>query len=195
MMKRTILSQRAGIAAAVLAVLVLTGTTPTDRMRETVLIRPADVTVHDEPDTTLAPYYTISYAWPDGLTSRQLNRAILEMFLDVGARPREEFLNPSPLFEVYALTEPLTGAFDPGRLERAARAVRPVAAGEGRRVVLDVTAIVHAHLDGRIENHGLIIGSLTGERDGLFTLQSGRLPQGAVGRLLLFKRIESGRQP
>ena len=193
-MKRTI-QNRIGIAAAVLAILTLTGTTPTDRTRETVLIRPADVTVHDEPDTTLGPYYTISYAWPDGLTSRLLDRAILEVFLDVSARPREEFLNPSPLLEVYALTEPLTGAFDPGHLERAGRALRPVAVGEGRRVVLDVTAIVRAHLEGRIENHGLIIGSLTGERDGAFTLRSGVLPQGAVGRLLLFKRMESGRQP
>jgi hypothetical protein len=189
------MNQRTGIAAGVLAFLVLTGTTPTDRTRETVLIRPADVTVHDEPDTTLGPYYTISYAWPESLTCSGLNRAILEVFLDASARPRDEFLNASPLFEVYALTEPLTGAFDPGRLERTGRAVRPVALGEARRVVLDVTSIVRAHLEGRIENHGLIIGSLTGERDGAFTLRSGGLPEGAVGRILLFKRMESGRQP
>lgn len=193
-MKRTI-QNRTRIAAAVLASLALTGTTPPDRTRETVLIRPADVTVHDEPDTTLGPYYTVSYAWPDGLTSSLLNRAILEVFLDVTAKPRDEFLNASPLLEVYALTEPLTGAFDPAHLERTGRAIRPVAAGVGRRVVLDVTAIVRAHLEGRIQNHGLIIGSLTGERDGAFTLRSGGLPEGAVGRMLFFTRIELGRQP
>jgi len=195
MMKRNIPNQRTAIAAAVLAVLTLAGTTPADRTRETVLIRPADVTVHDEPDTTLAPIYTFSYSLPEGLTSRQLNRAMLELFVDVSAKPREEFLNPSPLLEVYALTAPLTGVFDPGRLEREGRAVRPVVRGDTRRVILDVTGIVRAHLEGRIENNGLIIGSLTGERDGAFALRSGQLPEGAVGRILLFKRIEPGRQP
>jgi hypothetical protein len=53
-------------------------------------------------------------------------------------------------------------------------------------VVLDVTRIVRSHLDGDFPNNGLIVGSVTGRREGKFTLVSGKLPEGAVGQLRFY---------
>jgi hypothetical protein len=49
---------------------------------------------------------------------------------------------------------------------------------------------VRAHLDGTIGNNGLIVGSLTGMREGEFAILSGRLPQGAVAQLRVYRRHE-----
>jgi len=41
-----------------------------------------------------------------------------------------------------------------------------------------------------VENNGLIVGSLTGMREGDFVFVSGRFPEGAVGKLHVYKRHE-----
>jgi len=73
-------------------------------------------------------------------------------------------------------------------LDTATRAVRAIALGRDRRVLLDITAIVRADLAGRLPNHGLVLGSVTGSREGDFTLVSGRLPGSAVGRVRVYSR-------
>ncbi len=178
------------ISVTVCALLLLTGAARTDSRRQIVLIRSSDVTLHAEPDSLIGQYYTVSYALPDSLTSADLGQAILELFVDVRAKPRDGFLNEAPMLEVYALNQPPTGRFNPESLSPEGRALRAVAVGSGRRVVLDVTRLVRSHLDGAIENNGLIIGSLTGMREGVFTFVSGRLPEGAVGQLRVYRRHE-----
>jgi hypothetical protein len=158
--------------------------------QEGILVYPGDVTMFQESDTTLGTAYSLTYALPAGLTAAGLGRAIMELYVDVGAKPRGEFENPAPLFEVYALKQPMHGAFDPERLEVAGRAIRPIALGDSRRIVLDVTEILRAYLEARLVNNGMAVGSLTGERDGEFTFRSGMLPGGAIGRIVLLPRAE-----
>jgi hypothetical protein len=124
------------------------------------------------------------------LTANELERAILEVSVDVSAKRRGPYFNPAPVLQVYALAEAYGESFDPEILHADGRVVRPVATGENRRVVLDVTEIVRSHLAGTTENNGLIVGSLTGMREGDFVFVSGRFPEGAVGRLRVYKRHE-----
>jgi hypothetical protein len=178
------------ISISTLVLVTITGATPTDSSKQTVLIRSNDVTLRAEPDTTIGRHYTVVYTLPEDLTTDDLERAILEVSVDVSAKRRGDYFNPAPVFEVYALAEAYGESFDPEILHANGRVVRPVALGEGRRVVLEVTAIVRSHLDGSIENNGLIVGSLTGMREGDFVFVSGRFPEGAVGQLRIFRRHE-----
>ena len=178
------------VSMMVLGFAILTGGAATNSRKQVVLIRSSDVTLCTDPDTTVGRYYTVSYSSPEGLTSADLDRAILEVYLDVSAKTREEYVNEAPVFEVCALKEPFGQFLDPETLDNDTRAARPVAAGADRRVVIDVTPIVRAHLQGTVENNGLIIGSLTGMREGQFVIISGRLPQGAVGQLHIYRRRE-----
>lgn len=178
------------IVGTALAVGVLTGATPTDSNKQTILIRSSDVTVRVDPDTTIGRHFTVAYSLPQDLTGADLERAILEVSIDVTAKRRGDYVNPAPVFEVFALDEPYGEGFDPEILHADGRVVRPVALGESRRVVLDVTEIVRSHLDGTVENNGLIVGSLTGMREGDFVFVYGRFPEGAVGQLRLYRRHE-----
>ncbi len=178
------------VSALVVAVVALTGAAVPDPRKQVVSIRSSDVTLRVDPDTTLARYYTMSYTPPEGLASADLDLAILELYVDVSAIARDEYVNEAPVFEVYALNEPFGSSLDREILEEGTRAARPVAAGVARRVVVDVTQIVRAHLQGALQNNGLVVGSLTGMREGQFVILSGRLPDAAVGRLHVYRRHE-----
>lgn len=106
----------------------------------------------------------------------------------VSAKQREGYASEAPVLEIYALMEPLSENFDPGRLHRASRSVRPVAVGADRHVVVDITTIVRSHLEGAIGNHGLVLGSVTGMREGEFIVVPGNFPQGAVARVRIYRR-------
>lgn len=176
------------VGCATIAAAMLTGATATDATKHVVRLNANDVTLRTDPDTTVGAYYTVSYSPPAGLNTDNLDRAILELYLDVSAKARDEYVNEAPVFEVYALKEPFVATLDPELLDRDTRSSRPIAAGLGRRVVIDVTSIVRAHLQGTVVNNGIVIGSLTGMREGQFTILSGKLPEGAVGQLLMFRR-------
>lgn len=47
---------------------------------------------------------------------------------------------------------------------------------------------MQGYLDNPESNHGLILGSLTGVRNGLFTLKTGVLGEGVVARLIVHYR-------
>jgi hypothetical protein len=176
--------------AVAVALIALTGGTG-DRSRTEVLsIRSSDVTARTETDASIGQYYTTTLPLPPDLTASDLDRAILELYVNVQAKPRDGYMNETPLIEVYALTSPLSGALEANKLDTRTRVARPVTLGRGHRVILDITPIVRAQLSGRASNHGLVIGSLTGLREGDYTLVSGKLPDSAVARVRIYRRPE-----
>jgi hypothetical protein len=115
-----------------------------------------------------------------------VEKALLEVYVNVDARSREGYLNDTPVLEVFALTEPFGSELDTERLERSTGVARPVALGSDRRVLLDVTRIVRACLGGTRTNYGIVVGSLTGMREGDFEMATGRLPGGVVAQLHVY---------
>jgi hypothetical protein len=184
------MTQLSRVVLMALAFVVLTAAVRTDPNKQVIPIRSNDVTLRADPDTTLAAYYTVSYSPPGNLPAADLQRAILELYVDVGAKSREDYVNEAPVLEVYALTEPFSDVLDREDLDQASRVVQPVAAGDGRHVVIDVTRIVRSHLDGRLSNNGLVMGSVTGMREGEFVFVPGRLPGGAVAQVHVYRRHE-----
>ena len=150
-----------------------------------LLIRVTDVVTHAEADTSLASYYVITWPMPNGLSNERLAQALLELYMDAHAKARGDYVNEAPIFEVVA-QRPLSDG-NLGELEGALRASRPVLAGERQRVVLDITNIVRATLKGTGGNQ-LVVGSLTGMRDGDFRFVTGELGPDVIGRLRIYTR-------
>jgi hypothetical protein len=173
------------ITLIVMCLAVLTGGTASTR-REFVLIASSDISAKTEEDTTIGQYYTVSYRLPANLQVSHVERAVLELYVDVRAKVRDDYRNEAPMLEVYALKSRFSGSVAPGELDAAICSARPVARGRGRRVLIDITEIFRAHLSGRLNNNGIVVGTLTGARDGDFTILSNRLPGNAVGRLRIF---------
>ena len=189
------------LAVIALGLVLTAGAEPPGGSQRSLLIRSSDVIAHTEADTSVGQYYTVSYQLPSDLHIEDLENAILEIYLTVRAKPRTEasngpegnvpehtiqYINEAPVVEVFALREAYTGSVDLERLDTATKASRPVALGASRRVLIDVTSIVRAQLDGSAANFGFILGSVTGEREGDFSVVSDRFPHGAVARLRFY---------
>ncbi len=154
--------------------------------RISVMIRSADVEAHAGPESSMGQYYVVQYAPPEGLEAGDVQRAILELYVNVEAKERDEYVNEAPVIEVFALTESPVGSVSLENLDRPTRASRPVARGEGRHVRIDVTSIVRAHASGDLVNYGIAIGSLSGMREGDITFVENMFPGGAIGRLTIY---------
>lgn len=164
--------------------MLLVGAAPA--RRQLILIRESDATARTEADTTLGRYYTLSYTLPDGISSHAVDLAILELYLDMRAKARENSTNEAPVVDVYALKRAYAGTVGTEDIDAGTHVDRPVALGSRRRVLIDITSIVHAHLDGRIANRGLVVGSLTGQRDGDIQLRTDVLGGHVVGRVRIY---------
>lgn len=178
---------RAEVSLVVTCLAILAGG-GTPATGATLLIGSSDVSAHADEDTTTGQYYTLSYRLPANLSPTRIERAVLEVYVDVGAKVRDDYINDAPMLEVCALKQPYSGTLVRADLDLATDSARPIARGRARRVMVDITEIFRAQLSGRLENNGLVVGTLTGPRDGDFTILSNRLPGGAVGRVLIYTR-------
>jgi hypothetical protein len=170
------------------ALTLLLAVVPTQAKQLVVALGSQHLDVHSPGEQALGDYYTLSLPIPAAVEGAELFGAYLEFYVDVDAREVGEVTSNSPTLDVYALTGEVAQGFDEEDLGTPAMAPGNVMVGSNRRVLRDVTTIVRSYLDESASNHGLILGSLTGERDGLFTLKTGVLSEGVVARLILHYR-------
>ena len=90
--------------------------------------------------------------------------------------------NPVPLLEVFALSSPDRGVLDSEQWNKGMSFPVPLSTGTNKIVRIDITRLVKYYVENPGENHGLIIGSLSGERRGLFSLQE-TFDSGVLGRI------------
>jgi len=178
------------LSAIAMTVVSLAGpaSTDTDPRRIVIPIHADDVSAHIDQDSTIGQYYVVTYRLPQGLRG-ELEHALLELYFDVRADSLDGYVNEAPVLEVYAFETPYVGTIETGNLDVAYRAVRPVALGTARRVVLDITGIVRAHLSSVLPNNGLFVGSLAGYAWGEFRLAAGDLPAGTLGRVRIYTEL------
>jgi hypothetical protein len=113
----------------------------------------------------------------------------VEFYVDVSAREAQDASDQTPLLDVFALKDKdgYSGSLDPSQFEPLSLPMaRPVAVGQDRRVVIDVTEIVRKRATEPTSICALLIGSLTGPRSGLFAIKPDRLDQPGVARLTFF---------
>ncbi|HEU4364292.1 MAG TPA: hypothetical protein VFT13_02385, partial [Candidatus Krumholzibacteria bacterium] len=139
-------------------------------------------------------YFLMSVDVPDGVASTTLLGAILEFALDVDVRADTVAVvdqdtsyavihwSPVPLVEVCALNSATGSALDSLRWNRDMSFPVPVALGTDKVVRIDITRLVNHLINNPEENHGLVIGSLSGRRNGVFSLRQ-RFGPGVLARI------------
>ena len=153
---------------------------------ETIVLTANDVTSHASEDAAYGAYYTLNVGLPTIPEGARLDHAVLEFYVDVASKTRDEYVNDTPILEVYALTSAFDGDLNPAEWDTNSTVTRPLLWGEEKHVVMDVTAIIRSFLDNPNRNHGLVIGSLTGMREGDFSVRTGRIPGGGVMRIHVY---------
>jgi hypothetical protein len=165
--------------------LVLGSSAQADRF--SVYIGAGDVATYEAAEPGFGDYYVIHFEVPDQVQSGGLDHAYLDLYFDVAAREIDGYLEETPLIEVYALKSAFGGRLAPTQFDdQSVPTVRNVRLGENRRVVIDITEIVRSYAQDSDANHGLIIGSLTGARAGIFSMRTDGFPEGAVARITFF---------
>ena len=177
------------LSTLVLASALILFASPSQASKRTLSIPSTDVETFTPSDETLGKYYTLAFRVPDGIAALELERAVLEFYVDVQAKSREGYTSTAMVIEAYALKADFSGTVDLADFETSYGSTRPVATGDRKRVKLDVTRIVRSYIANPSRNHGLILGSLGGIREGDFTVKTGQFRDGSVAQLHLYYAI------
>jgi hypothetical protein len=119
--------------------------------------------------------YTLRFDVPDDVRTRKLVSAVLEFYADVSATAVNEWVNETPVIELYALNASVSENVSVGTFRRPSAAVRAVRIGQGRRITLDLTEIVRDWIKDPRSNHGVALGSFRGGRECVLSLRDGIL--------------------
>ncbi|MBI4721092.1 MAG: hypothetical protein HY770_07740 [Chitinivibrionia bacterium] len=157
-----------------------------DAAKLSIPLAAASISTHASSIEALGDYYTISINIPEQIKGKELYGAYLELYVDVNALEYQGQVNNAPSLDVYALKAAFSGSEDANQFGQSSFGPRNVVLGENKRVLIDITNIIRAYLQNPGLNHGLILGSLTGMRDGLFTIRKDVVSKGAFGQINYF---------
>ena len=120
---------------------------------------------------------------PPEVSASDVYVAVLECYADVSVRDVDGYFNKSAVLEIYALTDAYFGELDAEKFTRPSAMIRNVPLGQGKRIVIDITEIVKYYLDQPGKNYGLVFGSLTGLRVGMFNIRAGKFGPGILAKI------------
>ena len=176
------------VLAVAAACALLTGATAAEAARYAVDLTADDVTAYAVTKDPGDHCYTVPVPIPQVVQGKELFGAYVVLYVDVESTEVNGIVNETPVLDAFALKSDFAGEVDENELGAPAFGPRNVVRGQDRRVVLDVTDIVKGYLDDPASNHGLIIGSVTGIRDGRFTVKTGVLGRDAMARVIFHYR-------
>jgi len=176
-----------GLAACV--VTAMAGIAPARTI--TVDLTRNDVEVHQPEDGTLGNYYTFSIPMPERLAHETLMDATLEFYVDATSDVDDAARGGVLTLEVFELNSPLTGEVSRSDL-RGAPMTRTVRTGESRYLRINVFEYAREALKQSRASCALVVGSLTGQRLGRFTLRHDGFDQRGVAARVTFVFVELG---
>ena len=181
--------------STVFGALVLTtiGFESVEARKHVISVGTGDVTTYSPSDTSLGEYYTMSLQIPASIRERDVEAAWLEFYVDAQSRPRTFYsaidstekthIRNTPVIEVFALNGDFSGQLDSTQLGTTTQRVRPLVLGQDRLVRVEITSVIRSFIRDPSTNHGLIIGSLTGTRDGKFGLRTDKYSNGTAAQI------------
>lgn len=162
---------------------VLTWAVPSLSLAETMPLE-TTTTVTERVMSDGTRYYSVEVSLPENVA--MVFRAWLELRADVSARNLSGFVDPAPMCEVFALKRPLSGDPEESNFEATSLPMsRPVAIGSDRLVRIDVTEFVRRILADPSKNHGLVLGPLTNDKRGIFTIRQDSFGPSIAARLVV----------
>ncbi len=131
----------------------------------------------------LGKFYVVQLSLPAGIEAEDVEEVYLEFYVDAASNLDAVYSSGQALLEVYALSGSVGTDITPAKLVSETRMVRNIRLGEDRMVRLNIGGAVRHLLNNRESNYGLVVGSLTGGRHGLFDLKRGKLAAGVDARV------------
>lgn len=140
-------------------------------------------------------FYVLDLSIPSDVEAGGLDRVVLEFAVDASAATHDDSL-ATPVVGVYAITRDFAanrgdgpvGTVEAPEIGAITPSSRPVAIGEHRVLLMDITDIVKGWMRDPSSNHGLAIGTLTGPGVGTVTLNRLLPGGGAPVRATFFCR-------
>jgi hypothetical protein len=130
----------------------------------------------------LGDVYLLRFDLPAEMAS--VRRAYLELYVDAASRAIDGSANDTPVIEVYALKSPFSGTVDPSQFKpQTIPTARNAVARTNKRFVTDITEIVRAFATDATTNHGLLVGSVTGDREGVYAIRTDGFEGKGVARI------------
>lgn len=161
-----------------------------------VTIPSANMTTYQTQEEDRGDYFMLEFRVPSAVSGKDMDAIILELYVDASAYSRradlyenaapgkpEAFVNDAPTLQVFVPKSSYQGGVDAGALDLDLRVSEPILVGEGKRMLIDVTRLLQGVVAGTETNYGLVLGSITGMRDGNFTILSGSVASGAVAKI------------
>jgi hypothetical protein len=150
-----------------------------------------DVEVHQPADGTLGNYYTFSIPIPQRLAQETLMDATFEFYVDATSDVDDAARGGVVTLEVFELNSPLTVEVSRSDL-RGSPMKRTVPTGTSRHLRVNIFAYVREALEQTRVNCDMVVGSLTGQRLGRFTLRHDGFDQRGVAARVTFVFVELG---
>lgn len=164
--------------ACMIGILAISATAASSKTIDLEFTR-GEIRAIPNPQDSLQTLFILKFDMPERLTQLNIDGAYLEFFVD--ASHKAALTDRSVLIEVYPLSSDPNGT---GSIDfEKTRAVRNVNLGTGKRVVMDVTDVIQDWHAGRRQNHGLVIGGLSGAKDGRFVIRADKIGRGVAARL------------
>ena len=157
-----------------------------DAVADIADVAPATTSITERVASDGTRYYSVEISLSENLNT--VSHAWLELRADVSARNLNGFVDPAPVFEVYALKRALSG--DPEQSDFEATRIpmsRPVATGTDRLLKIDVTEFVRLIVADPSKNHGLVVGPLTNDKRGVFVVKEDGIGPGQPARVRILE--------
>ena len=165
-----------------LGLIALVGASAVQAKNITLELKSSQVSSYNTEDDAF--YHVLTFDVPEDVIGKRLDSVILEFYIDASLKPGVAEEN-SAVIEVRSLSESFSGRGVPSFVSVYPGA-RHILIGDGKRVALDITDIVKVWIATPSKNHGLIIGSFAGSRDGVFELRSDVLRSGVFATVTFF---------
>jgi hypothetical protein len=137
-------------------------------------------------------YYVVNLPVPEEVVGKRLDTVLLEFYVDVEA-DESITIEYSPAIEVFPLSEASQVGRSP-QFTTSHPTSRPVALGDGQRVMVDITDIVKGWIASPSTNHGLVIGSFSGPKAGTLNVRSDLVGNGKALQATFFYQNRFGQR-
>lgn len=147
-------------------------------------------------ETDAVDHYVLTLPSLTELSGKNIFAAFLEFYADVSARPETlqvvgadstldtyTYQDEEPVLEIYALAGDYQGAIDLEEVRQYPVSLEGVRPGSGRRIRVDIAPILALFAATPTRNHGLVLGSLSGRRTGIFEIDANGKGSGIVATL------------
>lgn len=155
----------------------------------TLELRSSDFSKYSVSESSLNNFLVVNFNVPADVIGKRLDAVILEFYVNASLKEGVDE-DHIPLIEIYPLTNAYSGVGVPNF--SSSSSVRNLKLGESKRAVMDITEIVKNWVTNPTQKHGLIIGSLTGDKSSEFTLRNDAIGGNIAAKITFYYQNRFG---